>query len=190
MHRWTSLVFGLLFVAAVAGIVLASRQPAVETSIASASASASAPRPPASTENPVRVEPPEPTDAGVDSANSSAFHVLADGGPVPALSDDAPKRVQLGVVLFQYAGAQGAPTNSRSKDAARSKAQDTIELAKKDFDEAVKLGDPGSLSNAGDIPRNVLEPVIEYTVFRMEPGAVHPEPIDTPRGYWIVRRLK
>ena len=183
-------MFGLLFVAAVAGIVMASRQPAVEASVASASASASAPLPPASAENPVRTDPVAPMDAGVDSANSSAFHVLADGGPVPALSDDAPKRVQLGVVLFQYAGAQGAPTNSRTKDDARSKARETIELAKKDFDEAVKLGDPGSLSNAGDLPRNVLEPVIEYTVFRMEPGEVHPEPLDTPRGYWIVRRLK
>jgi len=185
-------VFGLLFVAAVAGIVMASRQPAVESSIASASAAASASSAPPTTsiENPVRTDPVVPSDAGVDSAASSAFHVLADGGPVPALSDDAPKRVQLGVVLFQYKGAQGAPTNSRTKAAARSKAQDTIELAKKDFDEAVKLGDPGSLGNAGDIPRNVLEPVIEYTVFRMEPGAVYPEPLDTPRGYWIVRRLK
>lgn len=183
-------MFGLLFVAAVVGIVMASRQPAVEASIASASASASAPPPSASIENPVRTDPVEPMDAGVDSANSSAFRVLADGGPVPALPDDAPKRVQLGVVLFQYSGAQGAPSNSRTKDAARSKALDTIELAKKDFDEAVKLGDPGSLSNAGDLPRNVLEPVIEYTVFRLEPGEVHPEPLDTPRGYWIVRRLK
>src|SRR5688572_6873344 len=190
MHRWTSLVFGLLFVAAIAGIVIASRQPAVELPVASASVSPAASVAPVSTENPVRADPVTPTDAGVESANSSAFHVLVDGGPVPPLAEDAPKRVQLGVVLFQYKGAQGAPTNSRTKDAARSKAQDTVELAKKDFDEAVKLGDPGSLSNAGDIPRNVLEPVIEYTVFRMEPGAVYPEPIDTPRGYWIVRRLR
>ena len=183
-------MFGLLFVAAIAGIVMASREPAVESPVASASASAAVPSPPPKTENPVRADPVEPMDAGVDSAASSAFHMLADGGPVPALSDDAPKRVQLGVVLFQYKGAEGAPTNSRTKAAARSKAHDTIELAKKDFDEAVKLGDPGSLGNAGEIPRNVLEPVIEYTVFRMDPGAVYPEPIDTPRGYWIVRRLK
>ena len=85
-------MFGLLFVAAVAGIVMASRKPAVESSIASASASASASSPPPSTniENPVRTDPVAPTDAGADSATSSAFHMLADGGPVPALSDDAP----------------------------------------------------------------------------------------------------
>lgn len=183
-------MFGLLFVAAIAGIVIASRKPAVELAVASASASPAASTPPVNTENPVRADPVSPTDAGVESANSSAFHTLPDGGPVPPLSEEAPKRVQLGVVLFQYKGAQGAPVNSRAKEAAKSAALDVIELAKKDFDEAVKRGDPGSLGNAGDIPRNVLEPVIEYTVFKMEPGEVYPEPLDTPRGYWIVRRLK
>lgn len=189
MHRWTSLAFGLLFVAALVGLVLSSRlsEPAPAASIASAVASTP---PAASAENPVSVDAATPLDAGMDPAESSAFHRLADGGSVPSLPDTAPKQVQLGIVLFQYRGAQGAPSNARSKEAARAKAEQTIELAKKDFDEAVKLGDPGSLASAGDIPRNVLEPVIEYTVFTMEPGAVHTEPLDTPRGYWIVRRLK
>lgn len=192
MHRWTSLAFGLLFVAAVMGLVVASQQPESDPATAG-SASASAAAPSASVEpveNPVAVDAEVPMDAGVESAKSSAFNTLADGGPVPKLPEDAPKRVQIGVVLFQYKGAQGAPSNARSKESAREKAEDAVELAKKDFDEAVKLGDPGSLPNAGDIPRSVLEPVIEYTVFTMEPGAVHPEPLDTPRGYWIVRRIK
>ena len=183
-------MFGLLFVAAVGGLVLASRQPQPELPVASASAAASGAPPAASAPNPVAVDIDEPVDAGAGSAASSAFDHLADGGPVPKLEESAPPRVQLGVVLFQYKGAQGAPSNAQSRSAALTKATRTIELAKKDFDEAVKQGDPGSLTNAGEIPRNVLEPVIEYTVFTMEPGSVFPEPIDTPRGFWIVRRIK
>jgi hypothetical protein len=189
MHRWTSLTFGLLFVAAVIGIVLASRLPQAELSVASASPSASAPVP-LSSENPVVLDAGVATDAEADSAIRSAFQRLPDGGPVPKLPDAAPKSVELGVVLFQYRGAQNAPTNSRSRQEARAKAEAVIELAKKDFDEAVKLGDPGSLANAGNIPRNVLEPAVEYSVFTLEPGAVHLEALDTPRGFWIVRRLK
>jgi hypothetical protein len=34
----------------------------------------------------------------------------------------------------------------------------------------------------------VLEPVVEYLLFTLPKGEVYPEPIDTPRGYWIIRR--
>ena len=115
---------------------------------------------------------------------------MPDGGNVPKLPDSAPKTVTLGVILFQYKGAQGAARTTRSKEEARKKAEELLPLASKDFDEAVKHGDPGSLSNAGALPRSVLEPAIEYTVFTLASGAVHPEPLDTPRGFWIVRRVK
>lgn len=182
-------MFGLLFVAALAGILLASRQPVAEPAVASASASASV-APPAASENPVAL------DAGTDdedtpkSADSSEYDKLPDGGTLPPLADSAPKRVQLGVVLFQYQGAQGAAASARSKEAALAKAQQALLVAQKDFDEAVKLGDPGSQANAGGIPRGVLEPLIEYRVFGLEPSTLYPEPLDTPRGYWIVRRIK
>lgn len=191
MHRWTSLVFGLLFVAAMVGLVLASRTevPAgSEYTAASASVSASAAAPAAS-ENPVTVDA-GPSVYEADSAASSAFATLADGGPIPNLPDDAPKQVRLGIILFQYRGAEGAPGSARDKQAARAKAEAAVELAKKDFDEAVKLGDPGSLADAGNLPRSVLEPLLEYTVFTLDVGAMHPKPLDTPRGYWIVRRIK
>ena len=189
MHRWTTLAFGLLFVAAVVGLVFASRLPTAETTVASASASVSAPAAKAS-ENPVPVDAGPPDDASAGSAQSSAYTTLPDGGPVPALPETAPKSVQLGVVLFQYKGAQGAPSDARSKQAALTKAEQALALAQKDFDEAVKLGDPGSQANAGSIPRGVLEPLIEHTVFLLDPASVHPLPLDTPRGFWIVRRLK
>lgn len=189
MHRWTSLAFGLLFVAAVIGLVFASRRPEPSAPVASVSASASTPAP-ISSENPVAVDAGEEQDASPISAQSSAFQRMPDGSPVPKLPDSAPKIVHLGVVLYQYRGAQGAPQAARTEQAAREKAEAILELAKKDFDEAVKQGDPGSLANAGSIPRGVLEPAIEYTVFTMAPESVHPEPINTPKGYWVVRRIK
>jgi hypothetical protein len=39
------------------------------------------------------------------------------------------------------------------------------------------------------MPRGMLEPYIEYILFSLPKGAVCSEPIDTPRGYWIVKRL-
>jgi hypothetical protein len=34
----------------------------------------------------------------------------------------------------------------------------------------------------------VIEPPIEFVLFSLEKGKVHPEPVDTPKGYWVVRR--
>jgi parvulin-like peptidyl-prolyl isomerase len=189
MHRWTPLVFGLLFVAAIIGILLPSRRPVAELAVASASASASS-APPTASENPVPVDAGLDTEEASEPARSSAFTKLPDGGAIPPLPEGTPKRVQFGVVLFQYKGAQGASSSTRSKGAALAKAKQALIAAQKDFDEAVKLGDPGSHANAGGIPRGVLEPLIEHHVFRLEPGAVYPEPLDTPRGFWIVRRVK
>lgn len=189
MQRWTSLAFGLLFVAAIVGLLFTGHTP--EPTVASAAPSASSPpAPPPSSADPVAVDALTPVDAGADSAESSAFSKLPDGGEVPKLPDSAPKTVTLGVVLFQYRGSQGAARSARTKEEARKKAMDALPLAGKDFDEAVKHGDPGSLTNAGALPRNVLEPAIEYTVFTLKPGELYPEPLDTPRGFWIVRRVK
>jgi hypothetical protein len=38
------------------------------------------------------------------------------------------------------------------------------------------------------MPRGVLEPGVEYVLFTLKKGEVYGEPIDTPRGYWILRR--
>jgi parvulin-like peptidyl-prolyl isomerase len=70
------------------------------------------------------------------------------------------------------------------------KAREALPAAKTDFQEAVKKGDPGSAADAGHMPRGVLEPAVEYVLFTMAPDTVHEEPVDTPRGFWILRRLK
>jgi len=109
--------------------------------------------------------------------------------PGSALPSGAPKMVRFGVILVQYRGAQGAPASSRSKDEASSLAKSLAEAAKVDFKAQVAKGDPGSMDDAGKIPRGVLEPASEFALFTMTPGSTS-SPIDTPRGFWIVRRIE
>jgi len=151
---------------------------------ASASASVGAPTPTA----------PVPSgSAGSEEPSAPSLlpapEETGDGGgrPLPA---GAPNAVSFGVVLFTYQGVQFAPAGARSKQEALEKAKGLVEEAKKDFPEAVKKGDKGSTADAGRIPRGVLEPDLELVLFGLEKGAVHPEPIDTPRGYWILRRVE
>ncbi|HEX4335907.1 MAG TPA: peptidyl-prolyl cis-trans isomerase [Polyangiaceae bacterium] len=115
-------------------------------------------------------------------------NVLPDGRKVPELPADAPKSVTFAVVLFAYRGAEGAPPDARDKTSALAKAKELLPEAQKDFDEAVKKGDPGSTAHAGTMPRDVLEPGLEYVLFTLKKGEVYGEPIDTPRGYWLLRR--
>lgn len=182
MARWISVVLALAFVVML-GFAAYRRD----------SVSVAAPAPPA--ESPSSnagsgdggsggAEPMEP-DAG--SAGSSA---LPPDAMVPPLPADAPKSVEIGVIQFNYKGAQAAPRSARSKREAEDKARKALADAKQDFADAVKLGDPGSAADVGRMPRGVLEPHLEYAVFTLEKGQVFDEPLDTPRGYWIVKRLK
>lgn len=191
MQRTTSVTVGLLFVAAIAAVaVLALRPkrvpehaPAPKPSV-TARASASA------TPSASAASPGPDLDAGVPREGSvtEGFETFPDGGKVPELPASAPAKIGFGAVIFAYQGAQGAQRDARSKEEARKRAGETIELAQKDFAAAVAKGDHGSTTDAGRLPRGVIEPPIEYVLFSLEKGKVHPEPIDTPRGFWVVRR--
>jgi hypothetical protein len=110
------------------------------------------------------------------------------GSAVPELPADAPKSVSFGVVLVTYTGAEMSPPDAPSKAAALAKAKALVAEARSSFDEAVKKGDHGSMAQAGTMPRGVLEPNIEYILFTLKKGEVYGEPLDTPRGYWVLRR--
>ena len=114
---------------------------------------------------------------------------MADGTLVPALPEKAPRSVRCGVILVSYTGAQGAPPNARGKEAATELAQKLATEAKTDFHSAVSHGDTGSADDVGRVPRGVLELAPEYALFTLPAGGVS-EPIDTPRGFWIVKRLE
>lgn len=190
MQRSTVALLGLGFVAALTGVILIShdspkRREAAPVGKTAPSASAVAKAAPSAA--PVNLDGGAPDDAG-EISFTEGFESFPDGGKVPELPDSAPQEVSFGVVQFTYQGAQFAGADSRTKDQAKQKANEILELAKHDFVAAVAKGDRGSTSDAGRIPRGVLEPPIEYVLFMLEKGAISPTPIDTPRGIWIVRR--
>lgn len=202
MQKWSALVFAAVVAAFVAAVFLArpakegpkgvapapggspSAQP-MDAGVADAASNGGPARPtdggepaPAATgDNP---DAPEPTnDAGA---------TLIDGSPAPGLAGDAPKAVSFGVILVQYKGAQGAPPNARPKEAATELAKQLADEAKKDFKATVPKGDKGSQENVGRMPRGMLEPAPEYILFSLPKDGVS-DPVDTPRGYWIVHRI-
>jgi hypothetical protein len=192
MQRTTSVTVGLLFVAAIAAVAVLGLRPKREpehehTAAPKPSALSAAAR---SAPSAVASAAPADVDGGVpgEPMVTEGFENFPDGGKVPELPASAPARIGFGAVIFAYQGAQGAPRDARSKEDAKKKATEAIELAQKDFSAAVAKGDHGSTTDAGRLPRGVIEPPIEYVLFTLEKGKVHPEPIDTPRGYWVVRR--
>jgi hypothetical protein len=119
--------------------------------------------------------------------DSGVGFVMTDGKPVPPLQPGTPKAVRFGVVLVAYAGAEDAPRGARTKQDALELAQKLAAQAKSDFHAAVRRGDEGSADDVGNMRRGVLEPAPEYVLFSLPQGGVS-DPIDTPRGYWIVKR--
>ena len=113
----------------------------------------------------------------------------ADLQPPRPLPAGAPKTIRFGVVLVQYRGAQLAMDHPRSPEDALILARALADVAKHNFSAAVKRGDAGSLEDVGRISRGILEPWPEYHLFTLAPGDVS-GPIDTPRGYWVARRIE
>jgi len=124
-----------------------------------------------------------------EEASSEGFDILPDGRKAPPVPESAPQQVTFGVVVFAYQGAQFAQPGTRTKEQAKQKAEALVADAKRDFSAAVAKGDPGSTANAGRMPRGMLEPAAEYVLFNLTKGEVSSAPVDTPRGYWILRRI-
>jgi hypothetical protein len=118
---------------------------------------------------------------------------MPDGTPVPQLPMNAPRQVRFGVVLVSYAGAQPSPAGgrvpTRSRAEARALADKLVPTAQQDFHAAVQQGDAGSTDDIGHIKLGILEPAPEYVLFTLPEGGVG-GPVETPRGYWIVKRLE
>jgi parvulin-like peptidyl-prolyl isomerase len=119
--------------------------------------------------------------------------VFSDGTPVPPLPLTAPRQVRFGVVLVAYSGAQpsaaGGHVPSRSRSDAKALAAKLSATAAADFHAAVQQGDPGSSDDVGKVRTGILEPAPEYVLFTLPVEGVG-GPVDTPRGYWIVKRLE
>jgi hypothetical protein len=129
----------------------------------------------------------ERNDTGIGSR-------MPDGGAVPPLPMGVPRQVRFGVILISYAGAQPSALNgrtgTRSKQDAKALADKLYEAARVgDFHAAVQQGDPGSNDDIGRVKVGVLESAPEYVLFTLPVDGVG-GPVDTPRGYWVVKRLE
>jgi hypothetical protein len=134
------------------------------------------------------------TSVVVTAPDASAGAVELDAGlalGLPAaltIPSGAPRQIKLGVVLVTFAGAEGAPPSARSKREAMAIAERLGQDARADFHHAVTAGDPGSSDDIGRMPRGVLDAHTEASVFSLAGGEVS-DVLETPRGFWIVKRL-
>ena len=132
------------------------------------------------------------TDAGPSMAAAEAAPP-----PGPAASGSASPASVIAPSTFSErsrlpvprAWACSAPNFASSKPDAFKHAQELAEQARGDFKAAVKAGDSGSSEDIGRIPRGVLEKSTELAVFSLAAGDVS-EPLETLRGYWVVKRLE
>ena len=118
---------------------------------------------------------------------------MPDGGLVPLLPLNTPRQVRFGVILVSYAGAQPSALSgrnaTRTKPDAKALADKLVDTARQDFHAAVQQGDSGSSDDIGRVKLGILEPAPEYVLFTLPLDGVG-GPVETPRGYWVVKRLE
>lgn len=180
MDRWSSWTLSVLLLATIAIVVLASRAPPGPLERATPAPSTTVEGATGKAELATEAEPDRGPVAPPSAAASAA----------PTLPKDAPTAVRVGVIQFSYRGAELASADAPTREIAGERAAQALEVARQDFAKAVPLGDPASGADLGTLPRGVLEPSVEYAVFSLAPGELAPEPLDTPRGFWVVRRLQ
>jgi hypothetical protein len=191
MQRAISIALSLAAVALSA--VLAFRSPASGSPPTAAGAASAAAAPSAKTPADAGGAPTDlpskPAAADVDAGSEEPAAHAPDTADQAQLPTGAPRHIRFGVILVTYAGAEGAPERgARSKVDAVALATKLAEAAKGDFHAAVLRGDPGSTDDLGRIDRGVLEPSSEAVLFALPVGEVSGV-IDTPRGFWIAKRI-
>jgi hypothetical protein len=199
MQRWISISVGAGAVALAVAITIKSvRAP----SVAGAESARRSGDAGATDDGPNRAQPRLPPLPRLDNlldppdqalrADSGTI-ALAEGMPVPPLPASAPRQVRFGVVLISYAGAEpeasGGRPASRSHADAKVLAERLAAGATRDFHAVVQQGDPGSSDDVGTVKQGILEPAAEFVLFSLPVDGIG-GPVDTPRGYWVVKRLE
>jgi hypothetical protein len=206
MQRWAAVIFGVLLVIATVVVVRSAGRPDATPKVASSTAGSSG-KPvvlalpttlpggpslsmPGGAQLPMLGDldggmPPLPTEEPTDAGGA----ILPNGSAAPMLADGAPKTVRFGAILFEYRGAETATRTTRTREDALAQAKTVAEHAQNDFAEAVKEGDKGSGEDFGMIQRGIFEPAPEYVLFNLKVGEVS-EPVDSPRGFYIFKRLE
>ena len=191
IQRWASIILGAAVVVLVGWLTMEQMSRThVHAEPLDAGSDATA-NPPTTAASNADAAATETASAVVETSTDAGFSLtgitnLLDAGSMPT---GAPRSVRLGVVLVQFAGAEGASSSARAKPDALKHAVELAEQARTDWKAAVKAGDTGSSEDIGRIPRGVLDPHTEVVVFSLDKDAIS-EPLETPKGYWIVRRVE
>lgn len=88
---------------------------------------------------------------------------------------------RMGVVIYGF--------EKRSRTMAKALAEKALETARTDFGAAVKAADPESDADYGTFAPHSFEAEVEAAIVAIPPGQVG-GPIETPRGFWVVKRIK
>lgn len=198
MHRW---IPALLFVALAGAVtLLLAVEPTKARAPQRATAPASGPMLALDSKAPTIVDtllapaqPPPPTGPlaelpALPKENPGAGTTLLDGSVPEPLPKSAPSIVRLGVMLVTYRGAEQADQQPRSREQALTLAKKLAEEAKTDFVEAGKRADV-FVPDAGTVQQGVLEAAPQAVLFGSEVGVVS-GPVDSPRGFYVFKRLE
>lgn len=146
---------------------------------------------------------PPPSPVGDASAPTTALAPTANApgavpSPITAVPAEAPTRVGAAQILVTYKGATGAPpTVTRSREEAKKRAEEALQKIldqKENFEQLVATysDDPVSRASGGAIgnfERNVMPQAFSDAAFALPVGGISGL-IETPRGFYIIRRLR
>jgi parvulin-like peptidyl-prolyl isomerase len=141
--------------------------------------------------DPPRVAPP-PSAPGKKAADESFGETFAE-----APAKTAPETISARHILVQYRGAMRAgPSITRSKDAARLRAEEALNRARagEDFESLVAeySDEPGAASRGGNLgrfERKVMVREFADAAFALAPNEISAI-VESPFGYHIIQRTE
>jgi hypothetical protein len=140
---------------------------------------------------------PRPPETPLPPAPAESVSPKGAGSAAPGDDDDAPQYIVAQHLLVMYAGSKSAPAKiKRSKEEARARAYEALELIKKgqDFDKVVAAytDEPGGAQKRGDLgrfSRDMMVKPFADAAFALEVGQVSTV-IESPFGFHVIRRTQ
>jgi peptidyl-prolyl cis-trans isomerase NIMA-interacting 1 len=141
--------------------------------------------------DPPRVAPPAP------GSNKGAQEESFGENFAEAPASTSPEVIAARHLLVQYRGSMRAPPSiTRSKEAARQRAEEALQRARAGEDFAALVAEysdePGAASRGGNLgrfERKVMTPEFSDAAFKLEPGDIS-DVVETPFGFHVIQRTE